>query len=438
MKLTSAVIAEWMAAGLIIVALLWTAYFYVGNGYLPPPFFHDPDDTFMDWYNTAYWANKPGAYSDWASVYPPLSFIFPKLLTIPACFEQSSDVGRHCDRIGAGFLSLMVIVNVFIAWRVFHRRDESTSYARAIALGLGMPALFAWERGNLIVPCLTALMLCHGRIVKSNWVRAFIFAVTVNMKPYLLLTETGALLKGRWRWLERAAGATVLVYAFSYMIMGMGSPMEVIYNIRGFAIPPEQFSIGMIEYTTTYTSLLQAFRTNLPIESTVGSRLVEGLQAILPFVMGVGGLGVCLCFLGAAWRPNILPASRLSAMAMALLLSIAPSPGGYSAVFMLFFVLLEPCMGVGSAIALVSAYFLCIPFDLPIISIAHLLRNAWLSGLTIDYDLSISIGEIMRPALILLIELGLIVQSLKDIIRLTAPVSSSDVTVSGEGRLAQD
>ena len=30
------------------------------SDYLPPPFVFDINDTFMDWFNTAYWAHNPG------------------------------------------------------------------------------------------------------------------------------------------------------------------------------------------------------------------------------------------------------------------------------------------------------------------------------------------------------------------------------------------
>ena len=50
-------------------------YFLLLNGYLPSPFANYKFDTFMDLFNTMYWAYDHGRYSEWQSVYPPLNFI---------------------------------------------------------------------------------------------------------------------------------------------------------------------------------------------------------------------------------------------------------------------------------------------------------------------------------------------------------------------------
>ena len=53
---------------------------FFANGFLPAPFVFDVGDTFMDWFNTAYWAHNPGAYSVWGTIYLPLSFVLTGLL----------------------------------------------------------------------------------------------------------------------------------------------------------------------------------------------------------------------------------------------------------------------------------------------------------------------------------------------------------------------
>jgi hypothetical protein len=300
---------------------------------------------------------------------------------------------------------------------VYRKQDRATSVARTIALGLGMPALFAWERGNLIIPCLTALMLCHGRIVRSSWMRAIMFAVTVNLKPYLLLTETGSILKGRWVWLERAAISSVALYAFSYAVIGAGTPSEILYNIRGFTQAPLQFSINTIEYSSTYISLLQVLKSTLPLLGIVGSRPVEFLQAAIPIGIGGGAAGVFLCFLLALLRPKAFTGFRLSALSMALLLSVAPSPGGYADVFLLFFVFLEPFRGPGAIVALIAAYGLSLPWDVAVAPIAHVFGQSYLSSQTVGYDLGVNLGELLRPGLMLLIECGLVLQSIIDCVK---------------------
>ena len=86
------------ALALLVAASLGAALlFFGGNGYLPQPFVFDTNDTFMDWFNTAYWANNPGAFSVWRTIYPPLSFAFLDLTTLPGCYLYSPFYARDCD-----------------------------------------------------------------------------------------------------------------------------------------------------------------------------------------------------------------------------------------------------------------------------------------------------------------------------------------------------
>jgi hypothetical protein len=45
-------IAEFFLAGIILTAIYKITVFFFSAGYLPPPFFDEASDTFMDWYNT--------------------------------------------------------------------------------------------------------------------------------------------------------------------------------------------------------------------------------------------------------------------------------------------------------------------------------------------------------------------------------------------------
>ena len=64
-----------------VIQIAGCIYFWLSftqNGYLPSPFVYDKADTFMDFFHTMYWADEPGRYTDWGSVYPPLNFLFLK------------------------------------------------------------------------------------------------------------------------------------------------------------------------------------------------------------------------------------------------------------------------------------------------------------------------------------------------------------------------
>ena len=84
--MSARVAAAWSAAVLTVAGLgglLWRLW---ANGYLPQPLYFRPDDSLMDLYTTAFWANAGGAYERWHSLYPPLSFAFLKVFSLHHCY----------------------------------------------------------------------------------------------------------------------------------------------------------------------------------------------------------------------------------------------------------------------------------------------------------------------------------------------------------------
>ena len=147
-KKTLGLRVEFVFLALMIFALYRMATFFYAAGYLPPPFFDESSDTFMDWYNTTYWAYRPGTYSEWFSIYPPLSIAFLKVFSIARCYENSGLEARDCDPIGAWVLTGFTLLNLLLVFAEYFKSDRKSALPRAVAAGLGMPALFAWERGK--------------------------------------------------------------------------------------------------------------------------------------------------------------------------------------------------------------------------------------------------------------------------------------------------
>lgn len=403
-------------AALIVLALFRVCWFYLADGYLPPPFFDQPDDTFMDWYNTAYWAHRRGAFSQWLTVYPPVSFVLLKLLSLPDCYLSSGDAGRQCDPVGAYVVTGLLGLNLVLCYLAFRQIDSRTAAPRAVAVALGMPMLFAWERGNLILPCFTAFVLGHSRILRSARLKWACVALTANFKPYLALPLFGWALRRRWRWVEGVAVAGVLIYAASFTFYGDGSPMQLQSDIRAFVLNKNIVSLSNIEYATSYAPLVKLLKTNLPIMRFTGSRPIEVVETVAPMLMRLGAAGVLACLLGAWWRPAALSITRVSALTLTLLMTLS-DPGGYAIVFVVFLLFLEPWRGPATGLAIVSAYLLCLPLDLPVATIAHVSGPAWLSGQSVTHDLAVTAGMLVRPLLLLLLEYGLVAASLSQLLR---------------------
>jgi hypothetical protein len=402
-------------AGLILIALVRVVLFFSGAGYLPPPFFYNADDTFMDWYNTAYWAHVSGAYDQWLSIYPPLSFVFLRIFSIPACYRASSAVARSCDPVGIWVLLICFALNLVLVFLCFRAADRATAVPRTVAMGLGMPMLFALERGNLIVPCFTLVVLGHGRLIRSAWMKWVAVALTINFKPYLILLAAGPSVRLRWRWLEGCGLICVLIYIVTYALQGDGLPDVLARNTILFNIRTTAIVFNSALFSTSYVSVLEAFKSALPITTFIGSQPVEIAEIVMPMAIRAGQAGVVLCFLLAVFRPTRISTSRMAALGMAAFLATT-NPGGYAEVFLLFFVLFEPWRGAFRITALMATYLLCIPFDLPIVKIAHDVEDSFLSSRTVGNDISVNFGQFIRPGLVLLIDYGLVGASLIDLL----------------------
>jgi hypothetical protein len=427
------VYVEFLLAALILVAIYKLIIFFHFEGYLPSPFWDDVSDTFMDWYNTVYWGYRHGTYDEWFSIYPPFTFIFMKIFSNPSCYTESSPIGRECDPLGAWVITGFAALNCILVYLDYRKMDSRTALPRAVAVGLGTSALFGVERGNVIVACFTFFILAHGRTLRSTWLRWICFGITANLKPYLILSVLGRVLHRKWRWAEGCAIACVLIYAASFMILGRGSPFDLISDIFIFSGTPEKVTLDYMEYATTYNSTLDLIKTQLPLMFYLGSKPLELAEHFVPWVIGLGTLGVLVCFAGAVLRPTKISTYRLGAMTMILLLTTSRGVGGYAGVFLMFFVFFEKWESVGQAVALVAAYVVSVPWDYMLVKIIHVDEDSWLSGRRVSFDFGLTYGGVLRPALLLAIEYGLVATSLMDLsgLRRRRPDLRASVTPSG-------
>jgi hypothetical protein len=100
-----------------IFALLFYYLFFLEQNYLPAPFLFDKSNSFMDFFNTLYWAEEGQYYTEWKSIYPPL--VFGILKIIYSIFELSSNVHPEDmrDRV-SNFYYISVVVYLYLGYAV--------------------------------------------------------------------------------------------------------------------------------------------------------------------------------------------------------------------------------------------------------------------------------------------------------------------------------
>ncbi len=394
----------------------WTLHILRDVGYLPQPFVFDTNDTFMDWFNTAYWAHNRGIYDVWRSIYPPLSFVFLDATSLPGCYLQSSFHARDCDWLARSTIYAFYAVDVVLAWVCFRRLDRRTAPMRTVTIALGLPMLFTLERGNLILVAFAFFMVAHGPVTASKPWRWFAAAVTINFKPYLVLPMFAYAVKRDWRALELAGIATIALYLVTLALVGSGTPMELASNTANWVVFQGGQVWNEVNYSTSYAPLLMFRTLDIPLLEFVPSRLIETIEFLVPIVIRSGQL-LALAALAAAWlQPKALPAHRIAAILLGAYL-LTQSPGGYTQLFLIFLVLMEKWKGVGPVTAIACAYLLCLVGDWPLATVLDVTGTSWLGERTVTASFGLTAGHFIRPGLIVIMVGALALDSIARVVR---------------------
>lgn len=412
--------AEYVLA-FAVLALLgragWTLYAY---GYLPQPFFYEPSDTWMDWFNTAYWARDPGPYEVWGTIYPPLSFVVIRLFGINSCYGRSALTSdmltiRDCDWLGIVTIHVIFLMNIVLIALNFRKSDRGTAVPRTIALALGMPMMFALERGNILLLTFTCFLLAFGPLLRSARLRWLAAGLAINFKVYLLGAVFALLLKRRWRWVEGAMVATVLVYIISYVMLGTGTPMQLIANITRYSSGFEAGQVLDIWYSITYAPLISLLNGNIfPVTTAVGSQPAELGLIIIPLLVRAGQLSVLLAALAVWLRPEAVSPHRAIFLGTAMAL-ISSEAGGYTQILIILLVFMEPWRGIARPIAIVLCYVLCFPADIIVGSVPPFVRDSYLAGRPVEIRMGVGLGMFLRPGVLIAIAIALSCSTIRDV-----------------------
>lgn len=410
---------EWLFVVAIVASIFFSVRFLFAAGYLPQPYYYGSQSFFTDWTATAFFANNVGTYTEgiFNSVYPPLSFVFLRIFSVHSCYAMIDIfTTRECDWLGPVTMATFYVGTFPLVFRAFTMFDRRTRWQRTTAVMLGLPMLYAIERGNLIVPCFTFFVIGQGRVTRSAWGRWLGIAFAINFKPYLVLTVAGNLVNRRWRWLEGAGVATIFVYLVTYGLEGAGTPAEVLSGILGFATSDPRGIFERSFYASSYIPVLDLFKSTFPVMNFIGSRPIEWGEILLPAAMNMAKWSVVLVFGLAFLKPHVVPVNRLGALALALTL-VLQDPGGYAFLYFVFLVFQERWRGPVSGSLLVIAYLLSLPADLQIAHITRQIINSFLTNRVVGYEMGINIGQILRPGLIIIEVFLLVGLSLGDLFR---------------------
>lgn len=420
-------VAEVFLLGLILGGVLCCLLSLSRNGYLPVPFLYFSEDTFMDWYNTAYWANNGRAYEDWGALYPPLSFIFVRIFSVKSCYSADALLGRNCDPVGlATFLSLFILSSA-VAFASFRKHDRTTSLLRGLALALGFPMLYALERGNLVFLTFTCFVLAYGSLLRPAWLRWLAFALSVNFKPYLAIALLGAMIRRRWRWIEGCVLLSLILYLASFLLLGEGTPTEILLNQVRWLMANGQVLFAATQTGSSYTALFGYLAHANELHRIIGTQTIATLAIAFKIFVLVGQVVAFAALTLTAIRHYPVPTHRLVAISICAVLTTIDL-GLYADIFVVFLVFLEKWHRPVIVVALVSTYLLCVPADIILIPLGHKIRFSYLAGHFVSIPIGVTLGSFVRPGLLLVIQYALTAAVLADVIRVDSRVRSAKRT----------
>jgi hypothetical protein len=396
---------EWFFTVVILTALAYAIWFTMEYGQVPAPFFYEPSDTFMDWFNTAYYANNTGAYDDWKTLYPPISFLFVRIFSISSCYQSAEGINARddCDWLGLVALAVIFFLNFALIALTMYRLDRVTAIQRTISLGMGLPMLHGFERGNLVVVTFTLVLLAFGPLIRSARLRWLFIGLAINFKIYLIASIFPQLLRRRWRWFEGAAIATILVYIISAALLGAGSLTELFQNISAIVDGDDvdTFLVGWL--AATYVPFISILNSNIiPISSLIGSLNVEALSVILPLLQRAGQVLIAAAAIAAWLRPEAAPMHRLTHLGILMAL-ITSEAGAYTLTLIGLFVFMEKWQGWLKPISIICFYILCIPGDIIIDYLFQTVRESYIGGRPVVVNFALTIGPFVRPLFVLII-----------------------------------
>ncbi len=403
---------ERILALLVFSGIAYAMGFLWWNAYLPAPFFYQPSDTYMDWFNVAEWAHDPGAYDSWGSVYLPLNFLVAKLFSLSACYIPGSPAGnaiyaRSCDWLSLFTIHAAFILCAVIASLSFVKHDRPTAFYRAFALSAGLPMTVALERGNLIILAFLAFMLGYGPLLRAARWRWVALGLAVNFKIYLVASVFGHLLRRRWRAFEGALLAVVIVYLLTYVGLGIGSLTEISRNIAVFTQVIESQGFADVFYSASYNPHITVL-TNVraPVDAILGRDLTEPLLYWVYFSTKITQAIIAAAAIAIWLRPEVVSNVRATNLALCFAFLSAESYG-YSYIFVIFLTFFEKWQGTGRIVAIVAAYALCFHFEYPLANVISLPDDSYLGGRRVEVPLNIALGAFVRPGVFYLIPFAL-------------------------------
>ena len=362
-------------------SFLYLIYHLVQTGYLPPPFFYDKSDSFMDYFNVLFWADNSGRYSEWKSIYLPFSFVLAKLPTLFSLEPIHSDSLWLRENFYPNLLFFLVIVSLVC---IYFQSKIKNDWVLLLSLFCSSPFLFSVERGNLII--FTYLFLLLSVYCYRNFLLFSVFlAFAISLKVYLIALLFIPLLNAHLSRILFTLLFFVLINVISGLLLGEGDWLLFVENIFNFSGEPRLYEWGSFSFS--YLNM----RPSL-------SQLVNVINLLVLLFSFILFSLVSIRYLQSNQVLKAENKGTLYLLLLMLIMIVVKNAGGY--VFILLFPFLRELIVNRFALYLFIAMML--PFELPLMTLDTVLVNVFSTSQEVVLTKDLTTGMFIRPIAFLL------------------------------------
>ena len=373
------------------LSIIYYLFYFIKFNHTPAPFIYDKNDTFMDFFNTLYWSYDINRYEIWQSIYPPLNFIFLKIINFiitGGFYTEPFDMRQN----NTGLVSFIVI-SFFLMPLFILKSYDWLNIKGKISVFLifvtSAPFLFTLERGNLIIYSLPILYFFFH---KESISRIISLSFLINIKPYLGVLLIPSFLRNKYKECIMLILYSATIYIFTSIYLGSGF-------------------FAFIKNLFIFDKSIFSLRELMALPSTISAHIIFLSSAELPFLTS-NLLGkyfvICLYYFGYAFLimvflytvfrfRNVLNHKDYTCLFIFALTNFFYQVGGYSIIFYFVFI---PYIYKNYRFLLYFLVPLFLPLDIfPVYSDLLPLYYSYLYGDFTEVYYTLGLGSLLRPIL---------------------------------------
>lgn len=373
-------------------------FFFRVNAYFPSPFFVDKSNSFMDLFNLAYAANNDFSYTEYKSVYPPISFLLVKLIcfVFSECQGTVSNIIRLNSKNIIIFLILIGIILPFIINQtsIWNCYTKKTRLLIALFFVTSVPYLFALERGNLIL--LIPILLAVNLINLNQHYRILNTVLLINFKPYLMILSSPYFLRYSKKYL----------YIFLITLVTFFLVTSFLFDYHSYLILPNIIEFSSIQNHATIRGLLDLSSSISSFSAAINSDYIKSKNLPwflyeIPFFIEnlkfvISAIFIFALFTRLRWGRISLPEFNFAAIV--LITNFTVSLGGYSLILYYPLIPIIHSMKNGK-IYLILIFLIFTPLSISLITQQIGIQYSFFSDSYVYVDWDLTIGTLFRPLL---------------------------------------